>query len=159
MALTKKPGTIAVSPAALTAFANNVLALLGTAVPGTNGYSLSDAQTKLSDISANPPIFGTAGLIPEADTLKSTITSMAGKALSNLQEFSQGMTTVCNDLITFAGQYANADALAKADAEDIWNAIGPDLENYFQGVAAAAPTAGGVSIPAPGAAGTGAGGA
>lgn len=124
---------IAVAPAALKAFASAIQ----TMVDANGDGSLSDAKMKLKDV--NNLTFAGRGLMPEADSLKSTITGYAGTAATNIQAFTDGMDKLAADLIAFAAKYTDADALAKASAQDMWNAVGPDLEAYFPSVVGAQP--------------------
>lgn len=130
MAATK---TIAVDPQALKTFASDMLKVVQSTADG----SLHDAKLKLNSITTLT--FAKDGMIPEGDALKSTIMKYASQAATYLGDFIDGMTTLCNDLTTFAGTFANADALAKANAQSMWNAIGPDLETYFPNVVTAQP--------------------
>ena len=133
MASTDHP-VIAVDPQALKTFAANIQALADDRSAG----SLSDAKMKLKSISNNMTFSG-GGLIPEADSLKGTIVKYAGTAADNITAFTDGMDKLCADLLVFAAKYTNADALAKATAQDMWNAIGPDLQTYFPSIVGAQP--------------------
>jgi hypothetical protein len=135
----KKHPVIAVDPQALKTFASNILAL----ADATGAGSLSEAKMKLRAIDNNMTFSG-RGLIPEADSLKNAVVKYAGTAADNIQSFTDGMDKLCADLVVFANKYANADALAKATAQDMWSAIGPDLQAYFPSIIGAqpAPTAG-----------------
>ncbi|WP_157537314.1 hypothetical protein [Kitasatospora azatica] len=130
---TKHP-VIAVDPQAIKTFAANIQAL----ADATGSGSLSEAKMKLKAIDNNMTFSG-RGLIPEADSLKNAVVKYAGTAADNIQSFVDGMDKLCADLIVFANKYANADALAKATAQDMWNAIGPDLQTYFPSIVGAQP--------------------
>ncbi|MEZ0095363.1 hypothetical protein [Streptacidiphilus sp. EB129] len=124
---------IAVAPSALRSFATAVQ----TMADATGAGSLSEAKMKLKDV--NNLTFAGRGLMPEADSLKSTITGYASTAATNIQAFTDGMDKLATDLIAFAARYTDADALAKASSQDMWSAVGPDLEAYFPGVVGAQP--------------------
>ncbi|QMU77938.1 hypothetical protein GXW83_21815 [Streptacidiphilus sp. PB12-B1b] len=132
---TSSTGTISVDPQALKTFANNIQSLATSLDSG----SLASARVNLLGVDTNIT-FGGRGMLPDGDNLKQTIVQYAGTAADNIEALINGISTLCSDLITFAGQYANADALAKASAQDMWNAIGPDLETYFPNITGAQPS-------------------
>jgi hypothetical protein len=138
----KKHPVIAVDPQALKTFATAIQ----TMADATGTGSLSDAKMKLKAINNNLTFAG-RGLIPEGDSLKNTIVKYAGTAADNIQSFTDGIDKLCADLIVFAGKYANADALAKATAQDMWNAVGPDLQTYFPSIVGAQPSPTGTPAP------------
>lgn len=128
-------GTVKVDPQKLKDFANTVLAVLGESGAG----SVSDARAKLDDVANSNMLLAGRDLVPEAKDLVGIIKSTVQAAESNLNDFTNGLTTVCNDLKKFADRFADADALAKASAEDIFNALGPDIQASFKGATVTPP--------------------